>query len=95
MSDLYFGNDLFDEFNRLQRRIDDANASLPNAVRAGDIINVRGARHRQRASRQVRHGDRSRLARDEAGVIELPPPRIRRRLSARPYVGEQAESTAR
>jgi hypothetical protein len=36
MSDLYFGNDLFGEFNRLQRRIDELfGASRPASAPSG------------------------------------------------------------
>src|SRR5258708_18928445 len=34
MSDLYFGNDLFSEFNRLQRQIDELFEGLPSSIRS-------------------------------------------------------------
>ena len=35
MSDLYFGNDLFSEFDRLQRRIDELFGGFPSSIRSG------------------------------------------------------------
>ena len=34
MSDLYFGNDLFSEFNRLQRQIDELFGGFPSSIRS-------------------------------------------------------------
>ena len=34
MSDLYFGSDLFSEFDRLQRRIDELFGGFPSSIRS-------------------------------------------------------------